>query len=222
MEEFSRTKIVLGEKEKNIQNANIAILGVGGVGGYVFEMLVRLGVKNLTVVDCDIFEKSNLNRQILATEKTLNFKKVEIAKKRAEVINKNCTVCAKNIKLSKDNIETILTEKYDYVLDCIDDVSAKIAVIKFCHENKLPLLCAMGTGNRYKSPNFVVCDIFKTQYDGLARKMRNELKKQGMNFPVNVCCTNQPAEKTQALGSVVYYPAMCACQMVSFVVNELI
>jgi len=222
MEENSRTEIVLKEKTKVLENSHIAILGLGGVGGYVLEMFARMNIKNITVVDCDKFEKSNLNRQILATLKTIGKDKVEVAKERVKLINPECKVITKNVKIDENNIGEVLNEKYDFVLDCIDDVSAKVAVIKFCQKSKLPLLCAMGTGNRYRNPNFVVEDLFKTSYDGLARKLRTELKKENFVGNVPVAYTKESAEKTTGLGSVVYYPLLCAGTMVNFVTNELI
>lgn len=222
MEDNSRTEIVLKDKTILLENSHIAILGLGGVGGYVLEMFARLNVKKITVVDCDKFEKSNLNRQIFALTETIGKDKVEVAKERVKSINPECQITAKQMKIDEENVGEILNEKFDYVLDCIDDFRAKIAVIKFCQQKNLPLLCAMGTGNRYKNPNFVVEDLFKTSYDGLARKLRTELKKENFVGKVPVAYTKENAEKTTALGSVVYYPLLCAGVMVSFVTNHLI
>ncbi len=222
MEENSRTELVLKEKTKLLESSHIAILGLGGVGGYVLEMFTRMNIKEITIIDCDTFEKSNLNRQILATSSTLGKQKTDAGKERILSINPNCKVTAINAQISSENVGEILSERYDYVLDCIDDVPAKVAVIKFCHEHDIPLLSAMGTGNRYRKPNFMVEDLFKTSYDGLARKLRNELKKDKFSESVNVCFTREQPEKTDGLGSVVYYPLLCAGTMVNFVTNELI
>lgn len=222
MEEFSRTKIVLGEKTKKIENSHIAILGLGGVGGYVLEMFARLNVKKLTIVDCDIIEKTNINRQLLATTQTLSMQKTQAAKERVATINPFCNVAIKNEKITCENVDKILNKKVDYVLDCIDDVSAKIAIIKFCHEKEIPLLTAVGTGNRYKNPAFAVENLFKTTNDPLAKKLRSELRKQGIEQEVLVCCTKDNVEKLPALGSVVYYPLLCAGTMVSFVTNQIL
>ncbi len=223
MSQFERTELVLKEDIEKLKKANICLLGVGGVGGYVLEMLLRLGVGKITIVDCDNFEETNLNRQIYATYSSLGCSKVEIAKNRADEINKDCLVEAIKEKICEENLPKILGNKnFDYVIDCIDDVQAKISTIMYCKNNDINLVCAMGTGNRYKMPNFKIMDLFKTSYDGLARKMRNELKKKGFKGKVDVCCTLEIAEKTGALGSVVYYPLMCAGTLVSYVSNKLL
>ena len=222
MEELlERTKRVIKDTSK-IENANILLLGAGGVGGYVFEMLVRLGVGHLTVVDFDEFDKTNLNRQLLATVGTIGLKKAGVARARGLAINPNAEIEAIEEKVTSSNIDKIISQKYDYVIDAIDDVKAKIAIIKFCKESGISLVSAMGTGNRYKMPQFVVEDLFKTSYDGLAKKMRAELKKENITSGVKVVYTKEQPEKTEALGSVVYYPLMCAGTIVSFVANELI
>lgn len=219
---FDRTKTVFNKDFDKIKNCNIALIGVGGVGGYIFEMLVRLGVENITVVDCDVFEKSNLNRQILSTLDVIKKPKVEVAKNRASLINLNCNVKPICAKVNKLNVQEILNEKYDYVIDAIDDVSGKIAIIKFCSSRNIPIVCCMGTGNRSGIPNFVVEDLFKTSYDGLCRKMRNELKKDNFSKKIDVVYTKEQAVKTDKLGSVVYYPLMCAGTVTSYVVNKII
>lgn len=217
-----RTRLVMGEGYDKIKKANIAVLGAGGVGGYVIEMLARLGVGNITVVDFDKFDETNLNRQILSQISNIGQKKCDVARERILSINPNCNVTAVCEKISRDTVGKIICENYDYVVDAIDDISAKVEVIKFCHERNIPLICAMGTGNRAKMPHFVVENLWKTSYDGLARKLRNELKKDNFVHPVDVCYTKEQTEKIGALGSVVYYPLMCAGVMVSYISNKLL
>ena len=219
----SRTKMVLGEENlKKINKSNLIIFGIGGVGGFVGEMFVRLGIKKITVVDFDKVDKTNMNRQILALNSTIGKNKTDVFFDRAKDINSYCNVIAKNIKLNKENICEFFKEKYDYVIDCIDDVNAKVFLAKYCYENKIKIISSMGTGNRYKDiPNFEVVDIYKTSYDKLAKKIREALRKENVK-KLNVVYTKQPPEKTKGLGSVVYYPLMCAGTIVSFVVNEVI
>lgn len=219
---FSRTERVIGKDNlEKIIKSNVAILGLGGVGGYVAEMLARLGVENLTIVDYDVIDKTNLNRQIIALNSTLNCAKTTAFKDRILDINLNCKVIEKNIKISNRNVAEILDKKYDYVIDAIDDISAKISIAKFCQQNNLKLISSMGTGNRYKMPQFEVSDISKTSYDKLAKKLRKLLKDEGIER-LTVVYTKEPCEKTESLGSVVYYPLMCAGTIVSYVTNEII
>jgi len=219
---FSRTEYVIGKENlEKIKKSKITILGVGGVGGYIVEMFARLGVGSLTIIDCDKFDDSNLNRQIGALHSTIGKQKVEVIKKRILDINPQCEVFEKNQKIQKNNIQEILSNDCDYVVDAIDDVAAKIEVIKHCKKKNIPLICAMGTGNRYKMPDFEVSDISKTSYDKLAKKIRKILSENEI-YHQDVVYTKEPAEKTTSLGSVVYYPLMCAGKIVSFVINKLI
>lgn len=218
----TRTERVIGKENlEKIKNSKIAVLGVGGVGGYVTEMLARLGVGELTIVDFDKVDKTNINRQVIALNSTIGLSKVEIFKKRIFDINPNCTVTAHMEKISKDNFPLILNKNYTYVIDAIDDINAKIEIAKYCKENNLKLISSMGTGNRYKMPQFEIADIFKTSYDKLAKKMRRLLKDAGIES-LKVAYTKEAPEKTESLGSVVYYPLMCAGTLTSFVINEII
>ena len=184
-------------------------------------MFARLGVKNLTIVDFDTISVSNLNRQIIALKSNINCLKVEEFKNRILNINPDCSVAAVAKKITKENIGEILNKKFDFVIDAIDDIPAKIEVAKYCQENNIKLISSMGTGNRYKMPKFEVSDITKTSYDKLAKKLRKLLKEQGVEN-LTVVYTKEEAEKTEGLGSVVYYPLMCAGTIVSYVTNCLI
>ncbi|MBQ9792970.1 MAG: ThiF family adenylyltransferase [Clostridia bacterium] len=218
----SKTEIVIGKQNvEKLKNSNIIVLGVGGVGGYVTEMLARLGIENLTIVDFDLVSKSNLNRQIIALNSTLGKQKVEVFKNRILDINPACEIKTINTKILKENVGEILNINYDYVIDCIDDIPAKIAIAKHCKDNNINIISSMGTGNRYKMPKFEVSDISKTSYDKLAKKLRKLLKDEGITS-LDVVYTKEEVEKTESLGSVVYYPLMCAGVIVSFVVNKII
>lgn len=219
---FCRTEIVVGKLNmEKIKNAKILVLGVGGVGGYVVEMFARLGVENLTIVDFDKVDKTNINRQTIAYLSTVGQNKVEIFEKIIKDINPNCQLNSYLCKISNDNLSEIINKDFDYVIDAIDDIKAKVDVAKFCSKNNIKLISSMGTGNRYKGiPQFEVCDIYKTSYDKLAKKLRKLLKDEGVES-LQVVYSKQPPEQTESLGSVVYYPLMCAGTIVSFVANKI-
>lgn len=220
---YSRIERVIGkQKLEKLKNSKIAVLGVGGVGGYIAEMLVRSGVNNITIVDYDKIDISNLNRQIVALNNNIGCYKVEELKKRLLNINPNCNVVDIKQKLTEDSIRKIINTSFNFVIDAIDDILAKVEIAKFCTKNKVNLISSMGTGNRYRDiPCFEIADISKTSYDKLAKKMRKLLKEQNIHN-LTVCYTKQPPEETTSLGSVVYYPLMCAGAITSYVVNKIL
>lgn len=216
-----RTKLLLKDEGlEKLKKAKVIVFGIGGVGGYVCEMLVRTGIENITIVDFDVVSESNLNRQIIALNSTLNISKVDAMQARLLDINPNLKLTKLNIKLTVENIEQFNLSNYDFVVDCIDMVKSKIALIYFCHKNNINIISSMGTGNKANIPNFKVCDLYQTKYDGLARVLRHELKKLGVTSHLVVCTDEQPV-KADGLGSVVYYPAMCACVLSAYVIKQL-
>jgi len=220
---FSRNERVIGKDNQQILKLKkITIVGLGGVGGYVAEMLTRLGIGELTIVDFDKIDISNINRQIIATTKNVGLYKTDEFEKRLGEINPEIIIHKKTQKITKENIAQVIEDNSDFVIDAIDDITAKVAIAKYCQYNKINHVSSMGTGNRYKGvPNFSVDKIQNTSYDKLAKKFREELKKENIK-DINVVYSKQPAEKTDALGSIVYYPLMCAGTIVSYVINCII
>lgn len=217
-----RTEILLGEKIEKLKKANVIVFGVGGVGGYVVEMLVRSGVGNITIVDFDRVDISNKNRQIIALDSTIGMSKVIAMRDRICDINKDCNVKAIDDKLNPENLDNFFLDGYDYVIDAIDMVTSKLALIKYCKDRGIPIISAMGAGNRIGTPKFEVADIYKTYNDGLAKVMRSGLRKLGVSHH-NVCFTSNIATPNgDTIGSIAYYPAMCGCVLSSFVIEELI
>lgn len=217
-----RTVALIGQdKYDTLKNKRVIVFGCGGVGGYTIEMLARCGVESITIVDFDTVSESNLNRQIIATTNTIGKLKVDCFKERIATINKDCKVLAINQKLTTENIQKFNLQQYDYVIDCIDMVTSKVALIKHCYFNNINLISSMGTGNKYQVPQFEICDIYNTKNDGLAKAMRNLLKKENVKS-AKVIYSCQDAKKQQVLGSIAYFPAMCGIMLASYVVNELI
>lgn len=219
-----RTRILIGENgTKTLASKSILVVGVGGVGGYVCEMLARAGIGAMTLVDFDTISSSNINRQIIALSSNVGMPKVDAMKQRLLDINPNLKITAINQKLSEKNIDQILEKHFDFVIDAIDDVENKILLIKTCQEKGLKLVCALGSGNRLEIPKFEVSDISKTENDGLAKKLRLSLRKLGINHQT-VVYSKQDRVKTDTttIGSISFFPAMCGCVIAGHVINCLL
>ena len=200
-ERFERTAMLLGEDAIEIlKNAHVCIFGVGGVGGYVLEGLVRCGVGKFTLIDNDTVSASNVNRQIIATEATVGRSKVEVARERALSINPSAEVNALNMFFLPENAGEIDFSQFDFVVDAVDTVSAKIEIVLRCQAAEVPLISSMGTGNKLDPTAFEVTDIYKTSVCPLARVMRSELKKRGVK-KLKVLYSKEEPIKPKNLGT---------------------
>ncbi|QPJ84487.1 tRNA threonylcarbamoyladenosine dehydratase [Sarcina sp. JB2] len=178
---LSRTELLIGEEALNkLKKSKVMIFGIGGVGSFTVEALVRSGVSNLILVDDDTVCLTNLNRQIHATYETISKNKVDVMKERILSINKNCKVETKQIFVKPEDLEKIIPNDVDYVVDAIDTVSSKIALAVYCEKKGINLISSMGTGNKLNPSEFKVSDIYKTKVCPLAKVMRYELKKRGV------------------------------------------
>ena len=181
MDQFKRTRLLVKEEGmKKLEKANILVFGIGGVGGYVVEALVRSGVSHLTLVDNDVVSESNINRQIIATYDTIGQPKVEVMKKRVLSINPEAVVETKQCFYLPETADQFDFTQYDYVVDCVDTVVAKISIIVEAKKNNGPIISAMGAGNKMHPEMFEISDIYKTSVCPLAKVMRLELKKRGI------------------------------------------
>ncbi len=175
--EFSRTQMLLGQPAMNtLKGAHIAIFGVGGVGGYVVEVLARSGIGALDLFDNDVVSISNINRQLCALHSTIGRLKVDVAAERVNDINPMCIVNRHPMFYMPDNADSIDLSKFDYVADCIDTVTAKLELIKRCHTLNVPIICSMGAANKLDPTAFHVADITKTTMDPLAKVIRKKLR----------------------------------------------
>ena len=180
-DQFSRTEILLGKAAmKRLAECRVAVFGIGGVGGYVCEALARSGVGSFDLIDDDKVCLSNINRQIIATMKTVGRYKTEVMKERILDINPEAVVNTYNCFFLPENASDFPFDKYDYVVDAIDTVTAKIELVMQCTNAGIPIISSMGAGNKLDPTKFRVADIYKTQMDPLAKVMRRELKKRGV------------------------------------------
>lgn len=178
---LTRTELLVGsEGIDKLRNAKVVVFGVGGVGSFTVEALTRAGVGNLILVDDDTVCVTNLNRQIHATEATVDRIKVEVMKERVLSINSKCNVTTKQIFVTPENIKDIIPDDADYVVDAIDTITAKLALVEYCTEKDIKIMCSMGTGNKMDPTQFEVADVYDTKVCPLAKVMRYELRKRGV------------------------------------------
>lgn len=228
---FSRFELLVGED--NIQKLNQAhgiVFGVGGVGGYVVEALVRSGIGHITIVDNDVVSLSNLNRQIIATQETIGQKKVDVMKKRILSIHPECDVTTLDMFYLPETANQIDLSQYDYVVDAIDTITSKIELAVRC-DQKIPLISSMGTGNKMNPALLQVSDIYKTSVCPLAKVMRRELKKRrvkhlkvvySQELPMKPFASDEITHKRTIPGSTAFVPSSAGLLIASEVVKDLL
>ena len=219
---FERSKGLLGETRfENLKGKTIAVLGLGGVGGTALESLARTGVENLVIVDFDVVDSSNLNRQVLYRFKDIGKEKVSVAKEYIEGINPNAKISAISEKIGT-NIGNLL-DKYriDFIIDAIDDVSGKVSIARYALEKKIPFIMSLGMANRFDPSKVFITRLDKTTNDPLARKLRYELGKSGLNTKeVNcVVSSEQPIKDGTKLHSTMQVPSSCGLNITYFVIE---
>lgn len=198
MEEFTRTELLIGkEAVKKLNNSRVAVFGIGGVGGHCVEALVRSGVGTVDIVDNDVIAESNINRQIVALHSTVGRFKTEVMKERLLDINPNVKVNEYRCFFLPENASQFPFDKYDYVVDAVDTVKAKIAIIMAAQEHGVPVISSMGAGNKLHPEMFEIADIYKTSVCPLAKVMRQELKKRGVKKLKCVYSKEEPLQPTE-------------------------
>ena len=182
MEKFKRNIALVGQDKQNkLKNSHVCVFGVGGVGGYAIEALVRAGVGKIDIYDFDIVGESNLNRQIVALSSSIGKKKTDVMVARAKDINKDIDITGFDMNVCKDNIDQICFEGVDYIIDCIDTITSKILLVEKAKSLNIPIICCMGTGNKLDPKQLEIVDISKTSVCPLAKVMRKLLKQKGIS-----------------------------------------
>ena len=219
---FTRSLPLIGEDGlARLAACRVTVVGLGGVGGYAVEVLARSGVGALTLIDGDKVEESNLNRQIAALSKDIGRYKAEVLAERVEEINPRCKVNAVCEMLTESNCAA-LVDGSSYVADAIDSLAAKAALAVYCTGKSLPIVSAMGAGNRAGWCDFRVADIYKTDYDPLAKKFRKMMKERGVR-KLDVCFTQTPPVQTGGtVASMPFAPAVCGVRMGAYIVERLL
>lgn len=225
MNKFTRFEKLIGKDNLNkLKDKSVVILGCGGVGGYVCEALARTGIATLILIDYDIVDETNINRQIIALDSTIGKKKVDLLEKRIKDINKGCKVIKIDKFIDEDNYIDIFNNKIDYFVDACDTVKTKKIVIKECLKRKIKFISSMGTGNKLDPSKLEIIDIRKTVNDPLARIMRKFIKDEKINSKVMVLSSKEVPIKTgeSTPGSSAFVPASAGLLIASYVVRDLI
>ena len=221
-EQFERTSLLIGEEAiSKLNNSKVLIFGVGGVGGYVAEALARTGVGSITIVDKDTVSESNINRQIIALHSTVGRDKVDVLKERMLDINPNLQIDARKCFFLPDNAHEFDFNQYDYIVDAVDTVTAKLQIIVQAKEAGVPVISAMGAGNKVHPEMFEIADIYKTEMCPLAKVMRRELKNRGIKKLKVVYSKEKPVYKGDVPGSIAFSPSVAGLLMASEVVRDL-
>ncbi len=224
--QFSRTERLLGsEAMERLKNARVAVFGIGGVGGYVCEALARSGIGAIELIDSDKVDISNLNRQIIATRDTVGCYKTQVMKERVLSINPDVEVTEHRCFFLPENADSFSFAKDDYIVDAVDTVTAKIALVLKAKEEQVPIISCMGAGNKLDPTAFQVADIYQTSVCPLAKVMRRELKKRGVEKLKVVYSKEQPitpSEDARVPGSVAFVPSVAGLIIAGEVIKDLI
>jgi len=225
MQNLSRLELITTKENiEKIKEKKIFLIGLGGVGGYAFETLVRTGIQNITIVDGDTFEESNLNRQVLSLKNTINKNKTDVAEERAKQINENINIEKITKVLTKENIKEIDFKKYDYVIDACDTLEIKKEIIRICTKNNIKFITCMGTGNKFHPEMLEITTLDKTEYDPIAKILRKYVRDEHINKKIKVVSSKEkPVEnKSTTIGSNAFVPGTAGMLLTSYVINDIV
>lgn len=222
-----RTKLLIGEEAtKKLENSKVAVYGIGGVGSFAVEALARAGIGHLVLIDNDVISKTNLNRQIHANINTIGQNKVEVMKQRILEINPNAiieTYMPQNNEIDGKNEVDIIDNSFDYIIDCVDTVKTKLALIEKAKNENVPIISCMGTGNKLEPIMIEVSDIYKTSVCPLAKVMRKELKKREIKKLKVVYSKEEPKSmNSNIIGSISFVPSVAGLIAASEVIKDII
>lgn len=222
---FDRTISLIGkEKFNKLQNSNILILGIGGVGGYTLEALIRSGIENITIVDFDKIDKSNINRQIISLQNNIGNTKTEQWKKRILEINPNVNINIINEKISIDNIDILFNNNYNFIVDACDTIIVKKLLIKKCKEKNIKLITVCGMGKKLNPTLVKICDIKDTSYDPIAKTLRKYIKDEKIKGK-NPCIFSEErpiSTDENIVSSMIIVPAVAGLLAAHYVIDKII
>lgn len=221
---FEREIKLIGEENlEKIKYKTVAVVGVGGVGGYAVESLVRAGISKLIIIDYDIVDITNLNRQIISLQSNIGKYKTDVIKERINNINPDCNVITINTKLNEENLYLLFNEKPDYIIDACDTLKVKEMIILECKKRKIKLISSMGTGNKLNPELLKITDIRKTSYDPLAKKIRKFVVDNKIKGKVMVVSSvEQPKKVEGVISSISFVPPISGLLCTSYVINDIL
>lgn len=224
MDTWNRLELLIGKEAMDqLHGKTVAIIGLGGVGGYAVEALARSGIGTFILVDYDEIEATNINRQLIALHSTVGHKKTEAWKERIEEINPNCKVILKDTFLSKENIDEILQEPIDYIVDACDTISTKMDLIRFCIQKNIKIISSMGMGNKIDPSKLSIVEIQKTSYDPIAKILRKMMKEEHIHQKIMVVSSVEPPQKKEkTIASNAFVPAIAGLLCASYVVHDIV
>lgn len=215
-------KIIDTDTLSKIRNKTVLIIGLGGVGGHALESIARMGVNNIILVDNDIIDITNLNRQLLSLNSNVGMKKTDVAKKRVLDINKDCNVITINKFIDSSNYLELFSYNIDYVIDACDTVSTKILLIKECLDRNIKVISCMGTGNKFHPEMLEIAELKNTSYDPLARVIRNKFKNEKRKIMVVYSKEKGVKISDRTPGSTSLVPSVAGVMCASFVINDIV
>lgn len=221
---FDRIEKLIGKDNLNkINNTTVAVVGIGGVGGYAVEGLIRSGIKSIILVDYDTIEISNLNRQIISDQKHLGYFKVDEMERRILNINPKCKIIKIYDKLTPENIDILFKYSFDYLIDACDTINVKTELISKCLDENIEIISSMGTGNKLNPSMLEITDIRKTSYDPIAKKIRKYLSVNHINKKINVVYSKEQNPKFEgSIPSMVFVPATAGLLCANYVIKDII
>lgn len=219
---FTREEWLIGDKIDLIKSKTVLVIGLGGVGGYTVETLIRAGIESIIIVDNDVVDITNLNRQVVSLHSNIGNKKVDEWERRIKDINPDVKVIKYDMFVTKDNINTLFENKIDYVVDACDTMETKKEIIRICVSKKIKLITSMGTGNKLDPSKLSIKDIRKTSYDPIAKKLRKMIKDEKIKDKIMVISSEEEPKIKGRVGSISYVPSVAGIYATSYIINDIL
>ena len=221
---FERLIPLIGEENLNkIKNTKILLVGIGGVGGFTLECLVRSGFENITIIDGDTIDESNLNRQLITNKENINHFKVDEALNRYNKINSSLNLKGIKAFLTKENFQNYIKDDYDYIIDACDDIFIKVELIRYAEEKGIKIISALGTGKKLNPTYLQITTLDKTENDPLAKKLRNLVRKENLNIKIPVVFSKEEVRnKDKVIASAIFVPATAGIYLANYVFLDII